>query len=187
MEISLIRHGKSEWNEHMPITCQEFANWVEQYDYMGVVEELIYPLDSLEKIKKAKVIYTSHLKRAIQSATLLNPKANIVSDSLFRETELPIPSIKLQGLKLTPSKWTVILRCLWLFGYSSNEISYKNDKKRAEKAALFLVEAAMQYNSITLVGHGFLNILIAKELQKLGWKGKRTPYTKHWSCTTYFL
>ena len=52
MEISLIRHGKSEWNEHMPITCQEFANWVEQYDYMGVVEELIYPLDSLKKIKK---------------------------------------------------------------------------------------------------------------------------------------
>lgn len=38
MEISLIRHGKSQLTENEKITCIGLRRWVEKYDYNGVHE-----------------------------------------------------------------------------------------------------------------------------------------------------
>ncbi|WP_410896193.1 hypothetical protein [Neobacillus sp. 204] len=58
---------------------------------------------------------------------------------------------------------------------------------RANKAAQQLIDYANKYKSVVLVGHGFFNMLIAKELQKKGWKGTRKRDAKHWNCTTFSL
>ncbi|MFB7305424.1 histidine phosphatase family protein [Heyndrickxia sporothermodurans] len=120
MEITLVRHGKSLWIENKPIACQDFKNWVEKYDSNGVFEEKSYPSETLEKIGTANIVLTSDLKRAVESAKLLNPNISAISDPLFRETELPIPLAKLVGLKLYPNIWAAILRCLWFSGYSND-------------------------------------------------------------------
>lgn len=183
MEISLIRHGRSMCTESNRIKCKEFKEWVEKYDCNGVFEEKYYPADTLEKIAKANIIITSDLTRSIESARLLNSNVTAVSDLLFRETELPIPSVR--GIKLNPSTWSLILRCLWFLGYSRGCESLHEAKDRAKKVSRLLVEYAKKHISIVLVGHGFFNMLIAKELQKMGWKGKKRPSSKHWNCTTY--
>jgi hypothetical protein len=79
-----------------------------------------------------------------------------------------------------------MLRCLWFSGYSSGCESLSNAKDRSEKASKLLVEYAKGHNTV-LVGHGFFNMLIAKELQKNGLKGKRKINSNHWVCTTYSL
>ncbi|WP_420842531.1 histidine phosphatase family protein [Halalkalibacter alkaliphilus] len=86
----------------------EFKQWVEKYDNHGVFEEITYPSETIEKVTNTKIVVTSDLKRAIQSAKLLNQEVKITSDPLLRETELPIPSMKLLKLKLKPSIWAVI-------------------------------------------------------------------------------
>lgn len=187
MEISLIRHGKSKCIENNRIKCKEFKGWVEKYDCNGVFEENSYPSDTLKKIATANIVITSDLKRSVESAKLLNPNLTSLSVPLFRETELPTPSTKLWGLKLNPSIWALILRCLWFCGYSRGCESLSKAKERAKKATELLVEYAQKHTSVVLVGHGFFNILIAKELQKTGWKGKRKTSSKHWNCTTYSL
>lgn len=187
MEISLIRHGKSKCMNNKRIKCKEFNDWVAKYNCLGVFEASSYPSDTLKKIATANIVLTSDLKRSIESAKLLNPNSTAVSDSLFRETELPTPSTKLWGLKLKPGIWALILRCLWFCGYSRNCESLRKAKVRAKKAAELLVEYAQTHSSIVLVGHGFFNMLIAKELQKTGWKGIRKTSSKHWNCTTYSL
>ena len=103
---------------------------------------------------------------------------------LFRETELPTIT-KLWGIKLKPSIWALILRCLWFGGYSRGCESLSNAKGRAKKASELLVKYAQEHTSVVLIGHGFFNMLIAEELQKTGWKGKRKTSSKHWNCTTY--
>jgi broad specificity phosphatase PhoE len=187
MEISLIRHGKSKCTENNLITCIEFKGWVEKYDYNGVFEENFYPSETLKKIATANIVITSDLKRSVESSKLLNPNLKAISIPLFRETELPNPLTKLWGLKLNPSIWALILRCLWFSGYSRGCESLNNAKDRAKKASELLVEYAQEHTSVVLVGHGFFNMLIAKELQKTGWKGKRKTSSKHWNCTTYSL
>lgn len=185
MEISLIRHGRSQLTENDQITFEKFKNWVEKYDFNGVFEESIYPVLTLEKVAAAKVVVTSDLKRSIVSARLLKPKTKIISDPIFRETELPVKPGILFKVKLKPNTWAVILRLLWFSGYSNECESLSQAKLRAKKAAQQLIGYATEHKSIVLVGHGFFNMLIAKELKRMGWKGKRKAGAKHWNCTTY--
>lgn len=185
MEISLIRHGKSQLTEDDKITFAEFKKWVEKYDFNGVLEESIYPIVTLEKVSYAKLVITSDLKRSVVSARLLNPKTKTISDPLFRETELPLNPPILFNVKLKPNAWAVILRLQWFTGYSNQCESLSQAKMRAKRAARQLIDYANEHKSIVLVGHGFFNMLVAKELKKMGWKGKRKASAKHWNCTTY--
>lgn len=187
MEISLVRHGKSKHVHNKIMTCNEFNEWVRKYDDSGIFEEKSYPLDTLNKVSTANIVITSDLKRSIDSAKFLNPTVKIISSSLFRETELPIPSKSLWGVKLKPKFWAVALRCLWFTGYSDGCESLSSAQQRASIAATELVEYAQKHKSVAFVRHGFINRLIAKELQNMGWKGKRETDSKHWGCTTYTL
>ncbi|MDV2684041.1 histidine phosphatase family protein [Alkalihalophilus lindianensis] len=187
MEISLIRHGKSQLTENDKITFADFKKWVEKYDLNGVFEESAYPEVTIEKVATAKVVVTSHLKRSIVSANLLNPNTKTISDPLFRETELPAKPTILFNVKLKPNNWAVFLRLLWFSGYSNKCESLSQAKLRAKKASQQLIGYANEHKSIVLIGHGFFNMLIAKELKKMGWKGKRNAGAKHWNCTTYSL
>ncbi|WP_342429700.1 histidine phosphatase family protein [Neobacillus sp. FSL H8-0543] len=187
MEISLIRHGKSKLTENEKITCIEFKKWVEKYNNNGVFKESSYPAVALKKVAASNIVFTSDLQRSVESARLLNPGTKIISDRIFREIELPSNPTKLVGIKLKASIWAVILRVFWFSGYSNECESFSQAKLRASKASQQLIGYADVHKKIVLVGHGFFNMLIAKELQKLGWKGKRKPGAKHWSCTTYTL
>ncbi|MBB2480800.1 histidine phosphatase family protein [Bacillus sp. APMAM] len=187
MEISLIRHGKSTLKEHQRITCDEFRKWIQKYNDHGVLTETSFPPHALEKIAHAKVVMTSDLKRAVESAKLLNPPIKTIADSVFREVELPIPKRKLSRIKLHPGMWSVTMKCLWYWGYSSQCESISKAKERAIRASKILIEYAEKHQSVVLVGHGVFNLFIAKELHKLGWKGHKRSGTKHWSCSTYSL
>ncbi|SFC75773.1 Broad specificity phosphatase PhoE [Bacillus sp. OV322] len=187
MEITLIRHGRSLWIENMPMTCIEFKKWVENYDCNGVFEEKSYPSVTLEKIGAANIVISSDLKRTVESAKYLRPDIPVISDPLFRETTLPIPLIKLGGIKLKASIWAVIFRSLWFCGYSRGCESLKEAGMRAEKAADFLIKSAKEHNNAVLVGHGFFNMLVGKELKKRGWNGKKKTNFKHWNSITYSI
>ncbi|WKA54745.1 histidine phosphatase family protein [Planococcus shixiaomingii] len=187
MEISMIRHGKSQWVQSGAVTFREFNQWIENYNSHGIDEEFVCPPETLRKAAEASIVITSDLKRSVESAMLINPHANLISSPLFREVELPAGSMKLFGLKLRPSFWAISLRLLWFGGYSKNCESLRKARLRAKKAAQQLIGYTDQHQSVVLIGHGFFNMLIAKELQKAGWKGERKLGTKHWNCISYSL
>lgn len=187
MEISLIRHGKSKHIENNKITCLEFNRWVEHYDTNGVFQESTYPSVTLQKMTTSKLIITSDLTRSVESARLLNNGKDVISNPLFREIEMPTIPMKLFNMKLKPNIWAVILRLLWFTGYSNGCESMRDAKIRAVKASQQLIEHAEEYESVALVGHGFFNMLIAKELLSRGLKGKRKTRSKNWGCTTYSI
>ncbi|OMP67890.1 histidine phosphatase family protein [Domibacillus epiphyticus] len=184
MEITLIRHGKSRWTENHRMRYNEFARWVEGYNNTGVVEEDNYPAETVQKMINARVVVTSDLKRSIESAKILKPNAKIIMNAIFRETELPLMA-RTGILRFPPNVWAVILRCLWMIGFSNKCESFHEAKKRAEKAAQLLVDYAKNNERVVLVGHGFFNRLIANELTKRGWKGERKTSSKHWINVTY--
>mgnify|MGYP003441728426 CR=1 FL=1 len=89
MVISFIRHGKSQWIDNNRLTCKEFSKWTELYNSTGVYKEDHYPLEKNKALTSGKAVFTSTLKRSLESANFLNPNINYVSSSLFREVELP--------------------------------------------------------------------------------------------------
>ncbi|MED3554320.1 histidine phosphatase family protein [Cytobacillus praedii] len=184
MEISLIRHGKSQQTENSRITSQEIQGWVKKYDTSGVFKVDHYPEGTSEKVAEANLLVTSHLKRSIESANLLHQQMKVFSDPLFREVELPVFPWNWR-VKIRPNSWAIILRCLWYCGYAKECESLAEARKRAKQAAIQLVNYAEEYHSVVLVGHGFFNRLVAEELKKMGWKGNRKSSTRHWEYTTY--
>lgn len=186
MEISLIRHGKSTWINNKRVTFQGFKDWIEMYDAHGVFEnKKRYPAWTIEKVNRANVMVSSDLKRSIDSARILKPSFDGPSYPLFREIEFPhVPEI-VEKVKLYPTVWALLLRSAWFIGYAKDAESYKEASKRAEKAADLLIDYAEKQESVVLVGHGFFNFLIARQLQKKGWKGRKNTSFDHWVANTY--
>lgn len=182
--IVLIRHGRSTHHETRPVTGQEFDRWVQAYDSAGVQEDGCLD-ETIAAVAKVPLILTSDLARSIESARHLNPEAFLQSDALFRETELPTVSFK--GFKLRPAVWTILLRSAWLMGHATGCESYRKAKHRAEIGAQKLAAYAVKYESVALVGHGFFNQLLAAELRKNGWGGRRKTSAYHWGATVYTL
>jgi broad specificity phosphatase PhoE len=140
MEITLIRHGRSSQIENHRMTSREFKNWAETYNHLGIAEGESCPQDAIDKGASSLILLTSDLRRAIESARTLNPSAKLQADPIFREMELP--DIYLPGVKLRPNTWAVLLRILWICGYSRGCESYSDAKHRAKRASLKLTTFA---------------------------------------------
>ncbi|WP_062049784.1 histidine phosphatase family protein [Bacillus sp. JCM 19034] len=185
MKISLVRHGKSLHAVNDKMNSVQFAKWVDDYNKKSVKEEKSYPHNTVYEMSRAHFVVTSDLIRSIESANLLQSGKKVYTSLLYREVEMPLFPWKLKGFKLKPTTWSVLLRISWLLGYSRECESYKQARKRAVQAVDELERFANKYESVIFIGHGFFNRFIAKELQKRGWTGSKSPSRVHWGCSTY--
>ncbi|WP_019243300.1 MULTISPECIES: histidine phosphatase family protein [Bacillus] len=182
--ISLIRHGVSVCDMSSRLTSKQYSKWVKKYDESGVL-----PFDTLlegtqEAMSLSQVVLTSNLKRSIDSAFYLKKDYEFQTHSLFHEVGIPTAS-NIFFLYMKPNSWNIFLRILWLLGYSKDVESYRLAKKRAKLAADYLIGFSHKYNHVALVGHGFFNRMIAKQLKKEGWQSVDSYADGNWGCTTY--
>ena len=63
--------------------------------------------------------------------------------------------------------------------------SFRTVRARAATAARLLQERGVHDDVVALVGHGMMNILIARELRAAGWRGPRMPSRRHWGFGIY--
>lgn len=185
MKIILMRHGKSEHADRFPISCTDFAKWVDDYDKAGIIQETAVPESTKLQAQEANLIVTSTLCRSIQSAKRLEGKAPILSDVLFREAEMPVTSFSFFDIKLPPSFWAICHRCGWLAGYKGKRESIQEARERAAQASNRLIQLAAEHERVLLAGHGVFNQFIARELLRAGWRGERKTGRHQWSCTSY--
>jgi len=169
MKIILLRHAKVEY-KNSAIYANQMGEWIEQYNRASIDTQ------APENLPNVDIYITSQMKRSIDSLALLGKNSKL-KNALFNEAMLPYPNRKL--FKLPPAIWAVIFRIAWLFGYSKNAISFKDSKLEAKEGAKILVDLAKDAD-VMLVGHGVKNRLIAKELQKLGFKELKNSGSKNW-------
>ncbi|MCL1950776.1 MAG: phosphoglycerate mutase family protein [Turicibacter sp.] len=188
MQITLIRHGKSTHSGKQPIPCCMFGEWMEAYDARGVVEKDFYLPASVKKARSCGILLSSDLKRARETAYFLAPKKEVAVDPVFREVDYPSPNRCKLPIALPPLLWSILFRVAGVLGYRmKNCESYPQSVKRAEVAARLLIQYALSEGEVALVGHGFFNYLVAKELRKSGWYGNVVPDFRHWHSSTYIL
>ena len=104
-------------------------------------------------------------------------------DAHFGETELP--SAIRCGVRLRPDVWAWLVRCVWWCGWSSGVEGVEAARGRAARAAGILAAQAGTRGPIVLVGHGFMNVLIAAQLRRAGWSGPRFPPRCYWGFSVY--
>jgi len=183
MRIVLTRHGKPLMDRARWLGANAFQTYMERYRDSGLDPESPPP-DSLRKlIKGAERVYTSDLKRAIESARALAPGAEIASDAIF--TEAPMASPKIPGLKLKVPAWAVLSRVVWHGGYTPRMESYWHAKHRAQRAMHVLVDHAKRDGLVVLVGHGYFNAILGRLLRLHGWEREGSHRADFWNTVVY--
>jgi len=86
---------------------------------------------------------------------------------MFRE--VPTAATLPTWLWLKFSSLLVLARILWQLGVAESAESPKAAKARAKEATAVLTNAATTTCSAVLLGHGYFNRLIARELTQNGW------------------
>jgi broad specificity phosphatase PhoE len=182
MQITLLRHGKPKMPTQKLIQPNKFNAWIESYDNAKLCVNSAPADGALALAANAKMVICSHLSRSIASAQRLGIQPTI-SDSLFREMEMPYWSLPAPAL--SPNTWAVLFRLCWFAGLTSNAESFTAAKARAMCAANQLIKVAQEHNQILFVGHGLLNRFIAKTLLANGWLGPKNPGKKYWEYGVY--
>jgi len=176
-----MRHGKPEFELTGSVRACDIGGVVRSYDLSGIVG--CPPDEAIELTKKQNIVVCSDLPRSLQSAEFLGGAEVYIASPVFGETNLPYFSTG--SIKLPVSVWIAVLRSLWFFGFSKNGESLSATKKRAKLASQKLMQLAEQFEKILLVGHGFINRLIARELLSQNWQGPSLPGHHYWDYAVY--
>ena len=183
--ITLIRHGKPAIKTPGWISSSDLSQVISHYQSARIASDSFPPEDVQALVQSAKLVFTSDLPRAMDSAQILEPAILPVSNPIFREVEfwLECPI----NIRLPFHAWIFLDRLLLSLGYSPHSQSQTNNKERIRKAAELLEQKSHETGFVVLVGHGITNLFIARELKKRGWCGPGIQKMEHWGCTTYSL
>ena len=187
MKIILLRHGEPEFNlfarTNKKYPAAELATIIHEYNTSALKSSNLPSQQTLDIAQACTTIVCSDLKRSLDSARLLNRHKISLIDPVFRETELPYADWIYPKLSLR--SWITIFRILWFFGYANHAEHIRHSRLRVITATETLVKQAQQYGSVLLVGHGFMNYFIAKQLRSTGWHGPKNPGRNFWDYAIY--
>jgi broad specificity phosphatase PhoE len=181
MKIILLRHGKPSFELKGIVRGKDLRDIAKSYETSGIVGTP--PKATLDITQGNHFIVCSHLTRSVESAKALGFKQAHAKESLFSETALP--HFARGSIPLPISVWIVVLRLLWLLGFSKNGESLASARLRSKHATARLIALAEEHQSVLLVGHGFMNHFIAKELKKHAWLGPSKPDRRYWGYAIY--
>lgn len=183
VHIILIRHGKPDLADLKWVAGRELTKWITCYNEAGIDPLFPPPSEALALGKSTSCIVTSDLRRSIESAHLLHPDCELITEPIFREAALPSP--RSCHLRLPPQVWSAAMRIAWFLGWSPDVESLKMARHRAKGATFRLCQLAEQHGSVLLVGHVIFNRLLSCELRRVGWHGPRSPSGGYWGIAVY--
>jgi broad specificity phosphatase PhoE len=183
MEIVLVRHGEPEFSAQQGsarVKATDMPGWIAGYDASGIIPEP--NCHALLTDKRSAFVISSPLPRARASLQAMNLTPDLIADDL---REAPLPVFNLPFLRLSPQAWLVLFRLCWLTGALAGPESKKQTVQRAEKMAHMLIAQAQQHERVISMGHGVINRLIARELEKAGWAKRAHTGNGYWSSVTF--
>jgi hypothetical protein len=181
--IALARHGPVALNDEPWAAPQDLSAWIGRYQSAGILPS--EPPNEIKVYAEHSRLVSSTALRCVESARRISPLREILTDSLYREAELPHSLWKFP--KLPPPIWALVFRAAWFCGFSAHAESYAEANVRAHFAAQQLVALARSSGRVLLMGHGIMNALIARHLRALGCRGSKTAAARHWGFSVYRL
>ena len=180
----MLRHGKPQfWESYEPYTLlagDRIEAALMDYNNSGIIPGSRPPRVSMEAAAGADIAFCSGLRRAVETAALLDIRCNLIEDPVFTEPEVPHGFWK--KTKLPLATWIAISQFAWTLGYSLNSEPIAGARARAERAANLLVNAARENGTVLLVGHSLMNSMIFRVLRRNKWRPLRPFNGKFWGC-----
>jgi broad specificity phosphatase PhoE len=184
MSISIMRHGEPDFPPFSQrINSHQFEEFWDLYNQSGL-SSLSRPKNSLLGLfQRCEAVVASDLKRSLESATFFTEHSSMIVNPLFREVDRPyfhVPFVRLKA-----KSWAYLFIVFWLLGVMDGLNTFKEARIRARTCARELAKYSERFGHVLLVGHGYMNTYIRKELVKAGWSGPNLLHAEYWSYATY--
>jgi broad specificity phosphatase PhoE len=183
MRIILIRHGRPAIEMDAPLGFREFRRFIDAYEAASLDPESRPPEQLRDLTCRLPRLITSSRPRAQDSARTLAPQAELLVEPLFVEAPLAGPRIPL--VKMRAPAWAVLARLLWRLGYSPGVEGHAAARRRAALAADLLLDRARNDGVVVVMAHGWLNLMIGRELAKRGLRRCGAHQAQFWNAVTY--
>jgi broad specificity phosphatase PhoE len=181
--VFLARHGPSAAAPRGFLTAAQFGDHLRGYDDVGLAAATVAPAELMAAAARSDVIVHSPLRRSVDTVRLLDAAGLSRPRQVWPElVEAAQPAPSVGGFRLPLGGWDVVTRVRWLLGSPGSVEPRAVAVARAGVVAERLGELA---GVVLVVGHGFQNILIARELRRRGWRGTRWPDLRHGMPTAY--
>ena len=167
MELVIYRHAEPIVSSNETISGCNFSRWVQKYNASGI--RTTYFLHDREE-----VVHTSNLLRSIETGRIIGKK--IIESPLLREAETPL--LRFPAIHLKAKAWLFISRSLWLLGAKTRCESFLETKLRVKRTVDMFESLLPEERRIVVIGHGFINRMIKKELLHRGWR-LQLPHAGH--------
>jgi broad specificity phosphatase PhoE len=179
--IYLIRHGEVDIDTVTPLTYNAFREWLQRYDRAPLKEESRPSESLIKEVQKSPLVLSSGLERSLASVKWLRV-TECRQETLFNE--VGVVDISVPFIKLSPIGWLTLFRLLMFIGVGKGGISLRRHRVKAREATAYLLNEVEVHGSVVLVGHGAMNYLIGKVLQKEGWQCQHRSHenfgVNHW-------
>jgi broad specificity phosphatase PhoE len=180
--IVMARHGEPEGDRKVKITWREYIVWWQGYDASGLFPGQTPPEALCALAREADIVFSSTLRRSIETAQAAAHGKAIVSDPIFVEAPLPPPP--LPG-RFKPGRWGVYARIAWWFGRAAGGESRDQAELRAQAAAATLTAQALRGRNVMLCAHGWFNRMMRPVLLGWGWRCVYDGGDGYWSYRMY--
>jgi broad specificity phosphatase PhoE len=182
--IVFVRHGRPAalglYVPGQPVAGSRTRQMLHDYSRTSLDRTLPPPLLTCEAVAGITAIFSSGLRRSIETAQWLCTDAAPQIEPLFREIDLP--SGYLPFLRMRPVVWMAVLRIFWLCGLHRNAESKAAAKERAKNAAELACAAIEDGESIMVSAHGYINLLMIRHLRAGGWRLRKPMRHDFWAC-----
>lgn len=163
MRIGLARHFLVPHSRAQYVDSDGFTRWIAWYDEAeGVAPEVIAPGDAWD------VCYCSDLPRAQLTAQRLHA-GRVECTPLLREVPFA-PAFRFR-MPMPLYVWQALARAGWWLGHAAQT---ETRSQTANRAAGFLDTICAEHadKTVLIVGHGFLMHVLARELERRGFRGR---------------
>jgi broad specificity phosphatase PhoE len=182
--IVIARHGRPALDRHIWINSEQYVDWWAAYDAGGLAPDQRVPNGLITALQACKLIVSSSLLRARETAAQAAPERDVQIEERFVEAPLPPPHLP-DFIKFRPRFWGVVARATWYFGYSRDQETRQQAEVRADAGADWLIEQATAQGSVALVAHGWFNRMLRICLEAKGWTCIYDGHDSHWSHRIY--
>ena len=185
LSIVLARHGRPDLPADLEraISGREIGCWYRRYDDSGIVDGVEPPARLRQAAAAAGCVVASDSRRALESAARLALTEGVRVEPALREVGFP-ESLAVP-VRLSPDVWVLIARAAQMLRCCECDEPVPATRARAAIAAETLARLAEDHGSLFVVGHGWFNRFVARELRRRGWQGPRWLPTGYWSTATY--
>jgi hypothetical protein len=178
--IVLVRHGPVAVKAPGLLSLVAFEAFIEAYEQSGI-EAGAAPPESVGKyVRAAATIFASDAPRVLDTLTRLQASPSF-TDAAFREAPPRAPRLPGRWPEIV---WLALARARGAFDPALSE-ARADLRRRAATCHARLIESAGA-GDVALVGHGWFNRYVARELTQSGWRNAGGPgFGRPWGYVAF--